>query len=609
MYDIRDLTDTPQQNPASVLARSGETGKADLMGNGEVNFTVSVPEGFRVGKIEVEPEENFDKLLRPYDTDTLNGYRITGIRGDVTVSVQSTKLGNGIDFTDPASEGSFDILQQEVSKIYPGEGLYMLSTRNAFEPSSGQLTELRPKDVVMVPVAGDWTATLHFSFDKAAASNGYYQYFGFYAMVDYDNFVGIRGGENAMQDIRRDDGTVIEEAVNSTPGLAENGDYWFRMEKRGTDYICWRSEDGESFTEMFSFEDTGIEAENLCIDAYTGMTEGWEYLLKELEIEYPAPDCVHDYQAAVTPPTCESGGFTTYSCTKCGHSYTGDETAPAHKWDAGIITDDPTEEADGEKVFTCTVCGKTKTEILPAHRHSYLRQSIAPTCTAPGRDSYTCACGDQHSYETAPALGHDFKDGTCTRCGETNAEHNCPGEAFRDMPAPDHWAHKGIDYCVEKGLMNGTGEHAFHPGGTLTRAELVTILYRAEGSPQAVYQGIFEDVTEGQWYTAAIEWAAANNIVKGVGDGTNFAPNGIITREQIATILYRFDGEPEVEGDLKAFPDADSVSPYAAAAMLWATEEGIITGIASGEVTTLAPKASATREQIASIIMRYLEAR
>mgnify|MGYP003307770005 CR=1 FL=1 len=145
-------------------------------------------------------------------------------------------------------------------------------------------------------------------------------------------------------------------------------------------------------------------------------------------------------------------------------------------------------------------------------------------------------------------------------------------------------------------------------GGTLTRAELVTILYRVEGSPEAAYKGTFKDVKEGQWYTAAIEWAAANEIVKGVGDGTNFDPSGVITREQIATILYRYTGEPKVEGDLNKFPDVKEISSFAATAMIWANQEGIINGVTVNGVNKLAPKDSATREQIASIMMRYLEA-
>ena len=646
MYETRDFTGKVQYAPASVLARNGETGKADLMGNGEVNFTISVPEGCRVGRISIEPEGNYDQLLRPYATGTPNGYRITGIRGDISVSVETALLTSGVDFTDPASADSFQILQQEVSEIRPGEGLYLRSTREAFEPSTGQLSEFNPKDVVMVSVDGDWIATLHFAFDDTKASNGYYQYFGFYAMVDYENFLGIRGGDGAMQDIRRVNGAITEETRNSTPGLGESGEYWYRMEKSGTDYTCWRSEDGETFTEMFSFTDTGLEAENLCIDAYSGMTEGWEFLLKSLELDGMVLPCKHDYEAVITPPTCLDPGFTTYTCHLCGSSHVSDESAatghsyeaavtaptcldpgfttytcrlcqdsyvsgetePAgHLWNEGQVTTAPTETLPGVMTYTCTRCSEEKTEAIPVHTHSFLRTELTPTCTQPGLASYTCECGKGYTYDETPALGHDFKDGTCLRCMEAapNPGHICPGEAFSDLPTLGSWAHAGIDFCVAKGLMQGISDTLFAPSQTLTRAQLVTILYRMAGSPRVESSGSFTDVPEKAWYAKAVTWAADSGIVNGIGQG-RFAPGDPITREQIAAILHRFSGKPEAAGSLAAFPDHDAVGSYAAKAMVWAVNRGLITGKGAEGETRLDPKGSATRAEIASIIMRFL---
>ncbi len=182
----------------------------------------------------------------------------------------------------------------------------------------------------------------------------------------------------------------------------------------------------------------------------------------------------------------------------------------------------------------------------------------------------------------------------------------CPSKSFTDVPGVDNWAHAGIDYCVENELMNGMSETIFSPAGTVTRAQLVTILYRAAGEPETEYKGTFTDVADGRFYSKAIEWAAANEIVNGIGNNL-FNPDGEITREQIATILYRYSGAPEVEGDLSEYPDASAVSNYAVNAMLWATAEEIIQGVASNGVTRLEPKANATRAQIATIMMRYLE--
>ena len=155
--------------------------------------------------------------------------------------------------------------------------------------------------------------------------------------------------------------------------------------------------------------------------------------------------------------------------------------------------------------------------------------------------------------------------------------------------------------------MNGVGDGMFDPAGTLTRAQLVTILYRVAGEPAVDVKGVFTDVPADAWYAKAVEWAAENEIVKGIGSN-KFAPDAPITREQIATILFRYDGGVKVEESLEAYPDADKVGSYATDGMLWAIENEIITGVAVGEATYLNPQENATREQIAAIMMRYLEA-
>ena len=184
--------------------------------------------------------------------------------------------------------------------------------------------------------------------------------------------------------------------------------------------------------------------------------------------------------------------------------------------------------------------------------------------------------------------------------------NECPSAKFIDAPAKDNWAHEGIDFCVANDYMNGVSANVFSPAGTVTRAQLVTILYRVAGSPATEFKGTFSDVADGQWYSAAIEWAAANGVVNGIGEG-KFAPDGEITREQIATILFRYSKADKVEGDLKAFPDGDTAGDFAVDGLIWAVDQGLITGVKNGDVTNLAPKDNATREQIAAIIMRFLE--
>ena len=183
----------------------------------------------------------------------------------------------------------------------------------------------------------------------------------------------------------------------------------------------------------------------------------------------------------------------------------------------------------------------------------------------------------------------------------------CPSTNFTDVEE-NGWYHTGVDFMVKNGFMNGVADDAFDVDGNLTRAQLVTILYRIAGEPESTATNPFADVADGQWYTTAVIWAAENGIVKGVNT-TTFAPNDQITREQIATILFRYAKAEKVEGKLAGFPDAEKVSDYAADAMAWAVEQGLINGISESDGKTyLAPQETATRAQIAVILMRYLTA-
>ena len=155
--------------------------------------------------------------------------------------------------------------------------------------------------------------------------------------------------------------------------------------------------------------------------------------------------------------------------------------------------------------------------------------------------------------------------------------------------------------------MNGMGDGKFAPNENTTRAQLVTMLYRQADEPSV--EGMdepFADVTSDDWFYTAIVWAYNNKVVNGVSE-TEFAPNANVTREQVATILHRYLGEPEGNGKLEEFPDAASVSAYAVAPLTWAVGEGLITGIAQPDGTALlAPTGNATRAQIATILMRHL---
>lgn len=203
---------------------------------------------------------------------------------------------------------------------------------------------------------------------------------------------------------------------------------------------------------------------------------------------------------------------------------------------------------------------------------------------------------------------YSWQDGETTRYTTQPQNKVCPSEAFSDLDVTQ-WYHEPVDYMLETGMMNGMSATTFEPNGTLTRAQLVTILYRHAGSPDVTgLPNPFADVAPQSWYAKAVIWAAANGVVKGTSAAT-FAPEDAITREQIAAILYRYNGEA-VTGDLlSSFPDAGAVSGYAVEAMQWAVSRGLISGDPASDGTLwLRPRDGATRAQIAKILWVWLGA-
>lgn len=413
----------------------------------------------------------------------------------------------------------------------------------------------------------------------------------------------------------------------------------------------------------------------------------------------------HDYQTVVTAPTCDAMGYTTHTCTRCGNSYVDSYTQAADHSYTSEVTKQPTCTEEGVRTFTCTNCGKSYTESIPMIAHSYEAVKTEPDCTHMGYTTYTCSacgdsykadfvdaaghdceatvvaptcegygytenhckhcdytyiseirqplghddkltgakeatctepgytgdmvctrCGEVHSKgEEIPALGHDYGDWTtvkeadcfhtgleerkCGRCGEieqheTTAE-TCLSEAYTDLDR-NGWYHEYVDWVLKNGVMNGVGGGLFEPNGETTRAMLVMVLYRMAGAPDmAGRESSFTDVSADSWYGAAVIWASENGIVNGVGGGL-FDPDASLTREQMAMMLYRFAGylgsNTEKRADLSAYGDADAVSAAAQDAMAWAVAEGLVNGRSAAE---LAPKAGATRAELATILFRF----
>lgn len=392
------------------------------------------------------------------------------------------------------------------------------------------------------------------------------------------------------------------------------------------------------------------------------------------------------------PPACTKQGTAFYKCSACGATRTEKIAALGHDLSRCDLLPDATCTQPGRAVGTCPRCGVKINEVIPAKGHDYSYKSassIEPTCTESGHYQGTCPRCNQDYNDTIPALGHDWgewvvaqeptytttgyryhicarcntrvgedipklhehvwdagvvtqkptatepgvKTFTCTICGATKTESipatgvpdvcpggpTCPGYAFRDMPAPTDWAHEGLDYCIYHGYIAGTSASTVAPNGVCTRAQLVSILYRIQGEPTTVagyelakLRAPFDDVPRGQWYTDAIWWAKLTGVVSGTS-ATTFDPSGEITREQLAVILYNYTkqfapGSLTEAGSLAGFPDAGSVSSWARTEMAWAVGNGLISGTGSGGVAYLSPKGSATRAQVAAILMRFEQA-
>lgn len=194
----------------------------------------------------------------------------------------------------------------------------------------------------------------------------------------------------------------------------------------------------------------------------------------------------------------------------------------------------------------------------------------------------------------------------------TDYFHNvlCPELAFTDMVSFENWAHEGLDYCLHAGVIAGLPGAVLDPGGTTTRAQFVTMLWRLEGEPAVTGGTPFTDLTQA-WYRDAVAWAVESGVTDGMSP-TTFVPNGNVTREQIATFLYRYvknvlRQDVSESADLSGFPDAAQISSYAVATMAWANAADLVRGVGTAYGDYLQPRYSATRAQVATLLMRLAQ--
>ena len=426
---------------------------------------------------------------------------------------------------------------------------------------------------------------------------------------------GIRGGDGAMQNFERHDGTIThqdEDGVNSTPGFASNGTYFLRIEKVGDDYTCFRSEDGETFTEMFSYPASGIDADYIIIDAYTGMTQNYKFTLKSLKFEDVGgqPACEHDYVAVVTAPTCTEGGYTTYTCSKCGNSYVGDETAAlGHDFGEWTVTKAATCTDKGEETRACSRCDVKETREIAATGHSFGEWTVtkAATCTAEGEETRACANCDAKETRAIAKIAHNFVDGKCTVCGEADPDYVPPvdytalNEAIAAAEKVD--GSKYTDASVEalaKALEAAKAAKNADTQAAVDAAKdaLLKAIDDLELKP-APFR--FDDVqNESDYFFDPVYWAVDKGITTGTSEKL-FSPDAGCTRAQVVTFLWRAAGKPEPTSSVNPFDDV-AEGQYYYKAVLWAVEKGITTGTSA---TTFRPERTCTRGQIVTFLWRY----
>ena len=302
-----------------------------------------------------------------------------------------------------------------------------------------------------------------------------------------------------------------------------------------------------------------VDAAKAATCTETGLTEGKHCSTcgEVLVAQEVTPKLGHtEVVDAAKAATCTETGLTEGKhCSTCGEVLVAQEVTPklGHAWDNGKVTKEPTETETGVKTFTCTRCGETKTEVIPA-------------------------------------------------TGVVDVT-----EMFTDVT--HSWADDGIQYCVTHQLMSGVGGNLFAPKMTTTRAQIVQILYNLEGEPKVSGTMPFTDLTQ-NWYKDAVLWAYQTGVVVGTS-ATTFEPDRPVTREQIAVILMEYVTKvlklerTWTPADLSVFPDAGSVSDWAKDALADAVALGLISGASNGGQTLLEPQGSATREQVATILMEF----
>ena len=567
-----------------------------------------------------------------------------------TVKVKTVTGLTSFDFTTAADKDAvlavWDVIRENGEKWSVDENGLTIKTEEGDLYTSTNTA----KNMFYQEADGDWLVETAITLNKVPAES--YQQVAILAYQDDDNYlkVGYQGNSSSTTkvEINSEQNGSFADATASVEfsGTA----IWFRLQKQGDTYTAWYSADGQEFMELGSKE-MSLKDVKLVLTANNGTRAASEVeatfqYLNLIETEIPVESVTLDKESL----TLKEGESAQLTATVLPEDAT-DQMVIWSSSDNGVATVDGTGKVTAVSAGTATITAATSNGVSDTCAvtvekkdqgggssggggSSVTRYTITATATAGGSispngsvrversDDQTFTMKAQEGYELSDVLVDGKSVGAVERYTfeDVRKPHTIravfektidEGETpLGDLPftdvAQNAWYREAVAYVYGEGLMNGVSDTRFAPEQKLSRAMVAQILYNlAEGTPGT--GAGFQDVPEGQWYTDAVNWAAREGLMDGYGDG-RFGPDDSITREQLASILYRYAAycqyDVKASGDLSAFTDGAQASQWAVEGLVWAVDRGLMTGKGGG---TLDPKGTATRAEVAQVFRSFLE--
>lgn len=492
-------------------------------------------------------------------------------------------------------------------------------------PATGEiqalwLIETKPSETKQINVYVDWVG-----------DEGYLPARPEYLQLQLYNEQDVTGLVLQQQIMQRTDSHTSFDNVNISDRSGEEIVYKLMLSAQGDSYAQYHYEveqDGDDFYVTATYYGSPEDLWKIPVDQgghYWVAVETTEPTCTLEGKTYCVCDVCHETKVVTIPAlghkvvklpavaaSCTTAGKTEGSyCSVCGKVIRAQTIIPALGHTA--VTDAGYPATCTENGLSngthCSVCGKVLTEqkIIPATGHNAVTDEGTPaTCTENGlSDGSHCAtCGIiLQEQNLIPAKGHRYENGVCTECGAKDPNYR-KSVSFTDIGNLNPTFRSAILWAAENDIACGYDDGSFRPNNTCTRAQVVTFLWRAAGSPEPTGDvSIFKDASDiASPFLKAVAWAVEKGITTGYNDGT-FRPNDTVTRAQFVTFLYRFEGSPAVSGKASAFKDAAEIAGAYINAVAWAVEKGITTGYDDG---TFRPNNPCTRAHVVTFLYRYL---